>query len=186
MKMNEQHQRLPPPPIDLIVCSSSGKWTAALRTAMADAIAKWSQFVIRLQEVEDFGQLDAALCEESWAVVGVELGEENLRSFLDWAANRRSDAPVVGLLSIPPTPWDEHAAERRRERCTALAALVREAGAVWTLDSPLEVLELLEIAARYGQTLTSRPATAPALDTAIWRTLPWQSNRAPLRLTRDI
>ncbi|MEX2170695.1 MAG: hypothetical protein WD851_15370 [Pirellulales bacterium] len=173
-------------PIDLIVCSSAPRWTAAVRTALLAATPKLPQLVFRLHEVEELAQVSRVLELTPRALVGLEVGEENLRGCLKWLTwARRQLVPVVGLLSIAPSPGDVNAAEHHRQRTETLAALVREAGAVWTLASPLQAADLLEIAARHGQQLTATPLSNHALSTEIWRSLPWQSARGPLRLTGD-
>jgi hypothetical protein len=116
--------------------------------------------------------------------VGLEIGEENVRGCLPWlSAARSADVPVVALLSVASCPADVYAAERHRERAETLETVVREAGAVWTLTSPLEISQLLEIAVRRGQSATSTLTFAHSLSDDIWRSLPWHSPRTPLRLT---
>jgi len=153
--------------------------------ALTIASRRWSHHLLRFHEVEDLSELDEILRNYGEAVVGVEIGEENLRAFLPWIARRNGKPPVVGLLSLPPAPADVFASEQHRAREVTLDTIVREAGALWTLHSPLEAMDLLEIAVRQGLVVSNQPAAALVLDRAIWQSLPWQSTRAPLRLTRS-
>lgn len=186
MMPREQLARLQRTPIDLIVCSSSPRWTAAVRTKLLFATRRWPQLVFRLNEVEELARMSRELELIPNALVGLEVGEENLRGCLKWLTwARRQSVPVIGLLTVAPVPSDVHAAERHRDRAETLAALIHEAGAVATLASPLQAAELVEFAARHGQKLTAPPPSNHALSDEIWRSLPWQSARGPLRLTGD-
>ena len=184
MTARESTMRLGRTPIDLIVCSSATRWSAAVRIAISAAARRWPQFVFRLHEVEELAHVSRELELASGGIVGLEIGEENLRGCLSWlTSTQEPPVPVVGLLSIAPSPADVYAAEQHDRRAETLATLVREAGAVWTLSSPLETADLLEVAARNCLARPATPPVAHALSGEIWRSLPWQSSRGPLRLT---
>lgn len=184
MRARESTIRIGRTPIDLIVCSSAARWSAAVRIAISAATRRWPRFVFRLHEVEELAHVSRELELASCGIVGLEVGEENLRGCLRWLTSDPAQlVPVVGLLSIPPSPADVYAAEQRNQRAETLATLVREAGAVWVLSSPLAAADLLEIAARNALARPAAPPFAHALSDDIWRSLPWQSSRGPLRLT---
>lgn len=173
-------------PIDLIVCSSAPRWRASVRIAVKDSLGRWPALTIRLLEVEELAQITPALQSSAGAVLGLEAGEENLRVVQSWMRDfRRQDVPVVGLLSMSAPPTDMFSGEAHHQRLAALATLIREAGAVWTLNSPLEAMDLLKIARRHHERMARQYSDCQRGAADIWRLLPWQSTRCPLRLTTE-
>lgn len=171
-------------PIDLIVCSSSPRWNAALKVAICDATARRPEFVFRLHEVEELAQVSQQLESFPRSVVGIEVGEENLRICLQWLAKTPLlHTPVIGLLSLPPEPMDVYEARKHRQRAETLQTVVREAGAAWAVSSPQETGQMLEIAARRAQCSQPQHPSYQALSSDLWHLLPWHSPRPPLRLT---
>jgi hypothetical protein len=171
-------------PVDLIVCSSTPLWHAAVRNALLEVARRTPQLAVRLLEVEEFADLLLKLELAPNAVIGLEIGNENLRGCLRWLATARaSNAPVVGLLSLPPCPTDIHRAAQHRHDSETIETVVREAGAVWTLRSPLEATQIVEIAVRRTFSCAPKRPSNRALSDEIWRSLPWHSPRPPLRLT---
>jgi hypothetical protein len=182
-EVRQRRSRLPRSRIDLIVCNSAPRWRAAVRIAVQDAVERFPEMTLRLLEVEELAQVSQALQTSPGAILALEIGEENCRVVERWLREPRPEnAPVVGLLSISNPPSDLLSSQEHLQRTATLAVLIREAGAIWTIESPLEVSDLLEIVLRRA-CLASRPfSDFQQIAEDIWHSLPWQSTRTPLRL----
>lgn len=186
-KVLQRRSKLNKRRLDLIVCTSAPRWRAAVRIAVRDSLERFSEVTIRLLEVEELARATQTVQTSPGAVLALEVGEENSHAVERWLKNARPEGvPVVGLLSMSNPQPDIVSNQERLQRTAILAALIREAGAVWTLDSPLEISDLLRIVLRQGYRESHPFSDLQGLAVEIWHSLPWQSTRPPLRLIREV
>jgi DNA-binding NtrC family response regulator len=139
----------------LIVCESSGSWSAALRIELAEAS-------VRVWECRSLREAWDALTQTPAAFLVAEAARENLDTLLrrmDWFSRDFPHARVAIVASrgIARYEW-----------------LLREAGAVHFLTSPRKLASLAGLAIRH---LANVPPTSQTLAERIWASLPWEPPR---------
>jgi hypothetical protein len=144
-----------------IVCETSGRWTAALRVALA------RQDLVhggRIQEVRSLAEVVAAQ-EASSALVLFEVRPDNLAASMNWFFRGwQHGTRAVALLGA------ELAADQAAE------ALL-EAGALAVIESPRHMAAVLGLAGRVAVSRTIRTqksVTALTIAEQAWASLPWQ------------
>jgi hypothetical protein len=149
-----------------IVCEEAGRWSAALKAALArrQAASASRAAVPRVQEVRSLIDIEVGVKSHSDAIGFVEVTHENLATVLELLAkyagrNSRFVALLGADLGGP----------------LAAEALI-EAGALCVVSAPRHVGTAIEIAEQYC-TVRSRVG-APNSDESIadraWAALPWQ------------
>jgi hypothetical protein len=150
-----------PNPRSWIVCETSGRWTAALRVALARQNLVHAG---RIQEVRSLPEVSAAQ-EASSALVLVEVRPDNLAASMNWFLRGwQHGARAVALLG------GELSADQ-------VAEALLEAGALAVIESPRHVAAVFGLA---GRVAASRLAHAKKSGSVLsiaeraWAALPWQ------------
>lgn len=162
-----------------ILCEKSGRWAAAVRTAMARLAAERPKPRIprRIREVRSLDEFRSATNEGQHQLGLVEVRLENLPAILELLSSQsRLRTPIAALLDEtlrsnseidgrPPTPY------------RFSADVLREAGALAVIDSPRRISELLALTDALAAA-SSRLSPAAGEQTSLaewaWAALPWQ------------
>jgi hypothetical protein len=149
-----------------IFCESTGRWAAAMRTAL-----ERRQFGVtgklkmpRIQEVRSQADLEAAIGANRETLGFVEVSDKNLAAVLDMLARyMRRNSRLVGLLEVTS------------ERQAAAEALT-EAGALCVASAPRNIAAVIDVAEQYCDLRTrgGTPAAAESIADLAWAALPWQ------------
>ena len=145
-----------------IVCETSGRWTAALRVAIARQELKHGN---RIQEVRSLPELEVAAKEAASAMAFLEVDPANLAASLNWfSICWQRGVRAVALLGT------ELVAHQATEA-------ILEAGALTVIESPRHVAAVLGLAGRVAVSRSKHAKkTSSALTTTerVWAALPWQ------------
>jgi hypothetical protein len=145
-----------------IVCETSGRWTAALRVALArqgGAIGR-----SRTQEVRSLAELEVEADKATSPRVLVEVRPDNFGATLNWLFQCwQRNTRAVALLGADLAPG------------LATEALL-EAGALAVVDSPRRIAAILDIARRLvvSQAQAKNHGSAESIADRAWAALPWQ------------
>ena len=165
-----------------IVCESAGRWSAALRVAIARQATKLGELAgsPQIDVVRTLAELDAAMREQSPALALVEVRSDNLAAVLEllaksWRRNVRLAALLDSELGLQPSAGSSQSPDR-----PFAADALLEAGALAVIDSPRQISMLLNLAecqslagGRKVESADSDDSLAAIVDRA-WAALPWQ------------
>jgi hypothetical protein len=156
-------------PQSWIVCERSGRWTAALRVAIARRFprsARWAPLP-PIVEVRSLTELKQAAAESSFAIALIESRADNLLAVLELVSQHSRNAiSCIALLD-----------DELRTVATASDAL-SEAGVVAVIPTPRHLSTALQLAAKCAA--TRPPLLAPDLSISfierLQAALPWQDS----------
>jgi hypothetical protein len=149
-----------------IVCESAGRWTAALRLALARRQVERANrnAMPRIQEVRSLADLDLGVSSQYDALGFVEVSPVNLALVLEIVTqyarrNQRFVALLAGDLGG-----------------TSAADALTEAGAMCVVSAPRHIGTAIEIAERYsaGRSRAGSPNCEESIAEWAWTALPWQ------------
>jgi len=168
-----------------IICERSGRWAAALRTALARQLPQGTAIAL-LDEVRTPADLNARLQEFPRSLVLVEVTRTNFDAILQWLADatrRGPDVIAVALLDYGFSGRTVLARNANRDNQAEVATALREAGAMDVVLSPRHLQPVLSLG-RHFPSKNSRIPARLAADQSIgkwaWNLLPWQDARRPL------
>jgi hypothetical protein len=145
-----------------IICEMTGRWTVALRVALARRGSPFGSS--RIQEARSLAELAVAAAATPSGLVLIEVRPENLAASLNWFFQGwQRGARAVALLDA------ELAADQ------ATDALL-EAGALAVIDSPRRIAAVLGISGRLvsQRSLAKQDRSAKSIAERAWAALPWQ------------
>jgi hypothetical protein len=145
-----------------IVCETSGRWTAALRVAIARQELKHSN---RIQEVRSLPELAVAAKETPSAMALLEVDPANLAASLNWfSLGWERGLRAAALLGTELVPNQ------------ATEAML-EAGALTMIESPRHMAAVLGLAGRFAVSRSKhakKTSSAETIAERAWASLPWQ------------
>jgi len=148
-----------------IVCESTGRWTAALRLALARR--RGAALGGRIKEVRSLAELSGAANELPSALILIEVQPESFGAPLNWFAQGwQRGARGVALFDAQPLA---------EQACAALL----EAGALAVIDSPRRIEGVLELERRVAvsrRARASNPGGEESIAERAWAALPWQDS----------
>jgi hypothetical protein len=153
-----------------IVCERNGRWTAALRTAIArqDTPLTGNQPV---HEVRSLPELSARVAERPGALALVEVHRINIAETLSWLAEAGLTYPGARFVALV----DRHQSDGTAQSDMAGALLA--AGAVGVADSPRRLQHVLSVGRRHFASQGRMPdgvSENQSLAEWAWGLLPWQ------------
>lgn len=155
-----------PPSYQWVVCETSGRWTAALRIALARRAARLN-FTPRIVEVRSLAELAVQVRERADFLGLVEVRRENFSAVLEFLANAASRRHRFTVL------LDNTQLQQQRLAADALW----EAGAIEVIGSPRNLHIILSLAEAHAAHCSKRIAPSLEVQTLAeraWAALPWQ------------
>ncbi|RMF89133.1 MAG: hypothetical protein D6741_18270 [Planctomycetota bacterium] len=143
-------------PPALVVCETTGRWTAAFRSAIA-RLEKTADTRFDIMTLPGREKLDDVLRRRPASVVVVEWTADAKREFVVELARRRRRFPAVLWIAVG-------------EELELFHMPIREAGAHLVVFRPSNVLPVARAALRH---LDRFAADGLSCRKAIWRRLPW-------------
>jgi hypothetical protein len=146
-----------------IICEKNGRWTAALRVALARGGTVGTRDCI--QEVRNLTELTAAARDMPTAMVLLEVHPESFGPALNWLFEGwHRGAQAVALLGAG-FPHDHHTDS------------LLEAGALAVVNSPRRLSRVLGLATKVAvsrRALAKKYISAEIVAERAWASLPWQ------------
>ena len=134
----------------LVVCESSGRWTAGLARELPDAVS--------IHRTLDFAECRRVLADAPASFAVVELTGENAGALLGWMPRLERELPLCRVAVVAERKLADH------------EWLLREAGAVHFTCRCRELRPLARAASRH---LDRAPVQRQDLVERIWDLLPW-------------
>lgn len=157
-----------------IVCERSGRWAAALRTALArrsprDAAPQ------SLDEVRNLADLTTRLHEFPTSLALLEVTLKNLDATLAWLSETSRRSPHMRAAALLDHGFSDN--------LPVVATALREAGAAEVILSPRQLQPVLSLGRHF--TSKTRDAALPltadqSIEKWAWGLLPWQDTRRSL------
>jgi hypothetical protein len=174
---------------DWIVCERSTRWAAALRmTISSDSEQPAGSNTLR--EVRSIAELTGQLKSHPSSLVLIEVTQDNFDGVLNWLAattRRANHTPAVALVSWPTdnrVRSSTDVKDRPSQDRDAMAAALREAGALDVIDSPRRLRPVLALGRRHAGRcsigMDNRPDASPSFEDWAWSLLPWQDAARPV------
>jgi hypothetical protein len=137
----------------LIVCEKTGRWAAALRSALGERPPS-------LVETRSLAGCEAALVDAPHSLVALETTASNLEATLAFVGRSIGRFPRCYFVALLDP-----------EICDA-ALLIREGGAIATFDSVLDAARIVRLAKRQ---LARAPRQEAEGRESVWERMPWAS-----------
>jgi hypothetical protein len=167
------------PTVSWVVCESSGRWSAALRTALARQAAKHtSRPPYRVHECRDASEFLTTAKHSSQTLGLIEVRPDNLTAVLElltrsWPQKLR----FVALLAPEFDDLTENNSTDAPSGRHTIADVLLEAGALAVITSPRHIHTVLELGKLYSSTHATGPSPKTSLKQLTeqaWNSLPWQ------------
>ena len=149
-----------------LYCETKARWSSAMRAALT--ASNRADCAGRVFSADEDRPPERLMTSTAPVVLGLEVTpanlDERMADFDHW--RRQGMIFPVGLISSNAFPAGEPA---------RVAAMLSEAGAAATVDSPLRVDQLIDLSDRHAAVAWDRLSATLAPHELVWRRLPWQS-----------
>jgi hypothetical protein len=172
--------------LELIVCERSGRWAAALRSAVGRTA--WARASApRIFEVRQLDELAAHLDSRSSPMALVEVERERFGDMLIWLARASRANARARFVALMHRSVCEHLAidtALRRHRRQLVTDALREAGTSEVVTSTLQLGTLLALGRQHALLRSARldhESARMSISEWAWASLPWQEEYRPVR-----